>query len=235
MPGKFYVDRQCTDCDSCRTTAPATFGHDKATGTSCVVCQPKTPEEVAAAMEALRACGSDAIGCDGEEQAGAAAEPASREIPGPQQVMSHPMPQHVAPSALGVAARIFLIVCTIHFLTAAVSPIKMILFFPIGLKIAGLLNFSIAACGISGSILCQFWTIRSTRYLLLGALAAHTFIFLLNNVGLISHAFAHLRFWFLLHGGPGSYTFTIGVDAWVAALWALAVTLLPRPGDPLRA
>ena len=83
MPGKFYVDRQCTDCDSCRTTAPATFGHDKATGTSCVVRQPQTPEEVAAAMDALRACGSDAIGCDGEEPAETGAEPAPARPPEP--------------------------------------------------------------------------------------------------------------------------------------------------------
>lgn len=66
-PGKFYVDRQCIDCDVCRVTAPGNFQRDEAKGYSYVSRQPQTPEEEAQCEEAMDCCPVEAIGQDGEE------------------------------------------------------------------------------------------------------------------------------------------------------------------------
>ena len=34
VPGKFYVDSSCIDCDLCRETAPENFGRDEDEGVS---------------------------------------------------------------------------------------------------------------------------------------------------------------------------------------------------------
>ena len=47
VPGKFYVDDQCIDCDLCRETAPANFKRNDDGGHSYVYKQPETPEEEA--------------------------------------------------------------------------------------------------------------------------------------------------------------------------------------------
>ncbi len=62
--GAWYVDRQCIDCDICRTTAPASFARSK-DGFSYVARQPATPGEVAACEQALAECPVEAIGKDG--------------------------------------------------------------------------------------------------------------------------------------------------------------------------
>lgn len=36
VPGKFYVDSSCLDCDLCRETAPENFGRDEDEGVSYV-------------------------------------------------------------------------------------------------------------------------------------------------------------------------------------------------------
>ena len=64
VPGRFYVDSTCIDCDMCRTTAPEFFRRDDETGFSYVYRQPVTPEEVAQAEDA-RNCPTDSIGNDG--------------------------------------------------------------------------------------------------------------------------------------------------------------------------
>jgi ferredoxin len=64
--GKFYVDRQCIDCDLCRETAPDFFTRSEEGGYSYVNKQPATEEEVAACTEALEGCPVEAIGNDGE-------------------------------------------------------------------------------------------------------------------------------------------------------------------------
>lgn len=64
-PGAFYVDDTCTDCDLCRSLAPAFFRRDDEIGYSIVYRQPATPEEIAAADEALQSCPSESIGNDG--------------------------------------------------------------------------------------------------------------------------------------------------------------------------
>ena len=45
VPGKFYVDDQCIDCDLCRETAPANFKRNDDGGHSYVYKQPETPDE----------------------------------------------------------------------------------------------------------------------------------------------------------------------------------------------
>ena len=65
VPGTFYVDRQCIDCDVCRDTAPANFTRNDEGQYSYVCRQPATPEEQAACAEALTSCPVEAIGDNG--------------------------------------------------------------------------------------------------------------------------------------------------------------------------
>ena len=70
VPGPFYVDASCVDCDLCRSLAPAIFRRDDETGYSLVHHQPATAEELAAATEAMGTCPTESIGCDGEAGTG---------------------------------------------------------------------------------------------------------------------------------------------------------------------
>ena len=65
VTGKFYVDRQCIDCDVCRETAPANFIRNDENGYSYVFKQPETDEELTLCEEAFNACPVEAIGDDG--------------------------------------------------------------------------------------------------------------------------------------------------------------------------
>lgn len=65
VPGKFYVDDQCIDCDACRAEAPDNFKRSDSNGYSFVHKQPATPEEEAKCQSALEACPVEAIGKDG--------------------------------------------------------------------------------------------------------------------------------------------------------------------------
>lgn len=67
VPGKFYVDRQCIDCDVCRDTAPSNFTRNDENGYSYVFKQPGSAEEFDLCEEALMACPVEAIGDDAEE------------------------------------------------------------------------------------------------------------------------------------------------------------------------
>lgn len=62
IPGRFFVDRQCIDCDLCRETAPDFFTRSDEGGHSYVYAQPSTPEDIALCQEALGGCPVDAIG-----------------------------------------------------------------------------------------------------------------------------------------------------------------------------
>lgn len=66
VPGKFYVDSTCIDCDLCRNTSPNYFNRFEEGGYTVVFRQPQTPEETASANEALVGCPTDSIGNDGE-------------------------------------------------------------------------------------------------------------------------------------------------------------------------
>ena len=64
-PGKFYVDRECIDCDVCRDTSPANFARNDENGYSFVEKQPENEAEFELCIEALNACPVEAIGDDG--------------------------------------------------------------------------------------------------------------------------------------------------------------------------
>ena len=82
VPGKFYVDDQCIDCDLCRETAPDNFTRNEDGGYSFVYKQPTSPEEDTLCKEAMEGCPVEAIGHDGAQvSAEAAAAPAQ---PAPQ-------------------------------------------------------------------------------------------------------------------------------------------------------
>jgi len=65
VPGKFYVDDQCIDCDLCRETAPDNFTRNEDGGYSFVFKQPVSPDEEALCKEAMEGCPVEAIGQDG--------------------------------------------------------------------------------------------------------------------------------------------------------------------------
>lgn len=66
VPGKYYVDNTCIDCDLCRQLAPQSFARLDEAGYSYVYRQPTTPREVAQAEEARASCPTETIGNDGE-------------------------------------------------------------------------------------------------------------------------------------------------------------------------
>ena len=66
VPGKFYNDLSCTDCDLCREIAPDIFKRDDDEALTYVVRQPASEVEEVLAMEALDACPTETIGCDGQ-------------------------------------------------------------------------------------------------------------------------------------------------------------------------
>jgi ferredoxin len=68
VPGKYYVDTQCIDCDVCRVTAPYNFQRNEDKGYSFVSRQAETPEEEAQCQEAMDSCPVEAIGSDGERK-----------------------------------------------------------------------------------------------------------------------------------------------------------------------
>jgi len=65
VPGDFFVDSTCIDCDACRQIAPAVFG--QAAETSFVHTQPVEPAERRMALRALLACPTGSIGCLGAD------------------------------------------------------------------------------------------------------------------------------------------------------------------------
>jgi glyoxylase-like metal-dependent hydrolase (beta-lactamase superfamily II) len=66
IPGPFFVDTTCIDCDTCRQLAPATFGD---TGDfSFVQLQPQSAAETRAALRALVACPTGSIGTSNKRE-----------------------------------------------------------------------------------------------------------------------------------------------------------------------
>ncbi len=68
VPGKFFVDTECIDCDVCRQTAPKYFTRNESGGYSYVYKQPDSDEGVAECEEALESCPVEAIGRDGDAE-----------------------------------------------------------------------------------------------------------------------------------------------------------------------
>ena len=65
VPGPYYVDDSCIDCDLCRTVAPEFFSRFDEGGYTIVHRQPVTPEDYAQAQTGLTSCPTDSIGNDG--------------------------------------------------------------------------------------------------------------------------------------------------------------------------
>ncbi len=63
VPGNFFVDTTCIDCDTCRQLAPAVFG--EAAETAFVRAQPATAHQRRQALQALVSCPTGSIGCLG--------------------------------------------------------------------------------------------------------------------------------------------------------------------------
>jgi len=67
VPGKYYIDSDCTDCDLCRFHAPANIRRDERTGISYVFKQPATPKETEAVELGVGGCPTEAVGNDGDQ------------------------------------------------------------------------------------------------------------------------------------------------------------------------
>lgn len=65
VPGDFFVDSTCIDCDACRQIAPAVFS--QAPETSFVHTQPTTAGARRQALHALLSCPTGSIGCLGDD------------------------------------------------------------------------------------------------------------------------------------------------------------------------
>lgn len=65
IPGRYYNDLTCIDCDLCREIAPEFFIRDEEEGVTYVWKQPTTPEDIAKAEEARLCCPTETIGNDG--------------------------------------------------------------------------------------------------------------------------------------------------------------------------
>jgi glyoxylase-like metal-dependent hydrolase (beta-lactamase superfamily II)/ferredoxin len=65
VPGDFFVDSTCIDCDTCRQIAPQVFG--EAPRSAFVRRQPQTIAERRAALHALLSCPTGSIGNLGDE------------------------------------------------------------------------------------------------------------------------------------------------------------------------
>jgi glyoxylase-like metal-dependent hydrolase (beta-lactamase superfamily II)/ferredoxin len=65
VPGDFFVDSTCINCDACRQIAPSVFG--EAAETSYVKAQPAFGADRRQALQALLACPTGSIGCQGED------------------------------------------------------------------------------------------------------------------------------------------------------------------------
>ncbi|HYG76982.1 MAG TPA: ferredoxin [Planctomycetota bacterium] len=65
VPGPFFTDTQCIDCDLCRQTAPKNFARNAEGGYTYVCKQPSDEEERKLCQQALEECPVEAIGNDG--------------------------------------------------------------------------------------------------------------------------------------------------------------------------
>src|SRR6185369_7140526 len=65
VPGDFFVDATCIDCDACRQIAPSVFA--EAAETSFVRSQPMSAGDRRDALHALLSCPTGSIGCRGDD------------------------------------------------------------------------------------------------------------------------------------------------------------------------
>ena len=72
VPGEFFVDDACIDCDTCRILAPDVFARSNLVGMSFVGTQPNSAAQVLRAKMALVACPTSAIGTENKVDVAAA-------------------------------------------------------------------------------------------------------------------------------------------------------------------
>ena len=65
VPGGFYVDTNCIDCDVCRDNAQENFRRNETGGYSYVYKQPETQAEREECRRVLEECPVEAIGDNG--------------------------------------------------------------------------------------------------------------------------------------------------------------------------
>ena len=73
VPGDYFVDATCIDCDTCRQIAPDTYGRFDAAGQTIVFRQPESAEERRRAAMALISCPTASIGTERRTDVGGAA------------------------------------------------------------------------------------------------------------------------------------------------------------------
>lgn len=111
VPGPFYVDNQCLDCDVCRYFAPSNFTRNDDGGYSFVYKQPENIEELLDCIVVLQACPCVAIGIDGgplSEQFPASDLVLFKELqntPTPQAIVRYMDQSHDLNTAFRLAAR----------------------------------------------------------------------------------------------------------------------------------
>jgi glyoxylase-like metal-dependent hydrolase (beta-lactamase superfamily II)/ferredoxin len=81
VPGDFFVDSTCIDCDTCRQLAPAVFA--EGASTAFVHRQPATADDRQAALQALICCPTGSIGAREEHAARQAFQDFPQLIEGP--------------------------------------------------------------------------------------------------------------------------------------------------------
>lgn len=91
VPGDFFVDATCIDCDACRQIAPAVFA--EAAETSFVHRQPLSADERRAALHALLSCPTGSIGCLSDDDVSAAVADFPLVIDGPVHYCGFNSPQ----------------------------------------------------------------------------------------------------------------------------------------------
>jgi glyoxylase-like metal-dependent hydrolase (beta-lactamase superfamily II)/ferredoxin len=79
VPGDYFVDATCIDCDTCRQVAPEVYARSDAAGQTVVFHQPETPAQRRRAAMALVACPTASIGTVSKADVG----PASTAFPEP--------------------------------------------------------------------------------------------------------------------------------------------------------
>ena len=67
VPGKYYVDKECIDCNLCSEIAPDNFRVNEEEGHDYVYKQPENQDEEDLCKEAMESCPVEAIGDDGED------------------------------------------------------------------------------------------------------------------------------------------------------------------------
>ena len=67
VPGAFYVDDSCIDCDMCLATASQNFERNREHGYSYIAKQPENEDEWALCLQAMEGCPVSAIGHDKDD------------------------------------------------------------------------------------------------------------------------------------------------------------------------